>query len=171
MVLIVIWVLLFIMIKILGCEELVVCKGIRVIDREYYRFFSGLLFHQNAIHLLANCFGMYWVSTFLKNYISLKEIILIAILGGIVTNICFSVIYPNSTSFGGSPMVYALIGAIVVLIFSKRCDFKLGTWYGNSIFAYAILANIPLFSKDISTLVIHSIALGVGAIIMMVLPI
>lgn len=65
---------------------------------------------------------------------------------------------------GGSPMTFALIGFLIVLQMKRRDlpRFQLGTWYGNYIVGYATLGNLPFFSKDGSTLFVHTIGLLIG---------
>ena len=66
---------------------------------------------------------------------------------------------------GGSPVVFALIGFILISQFMRKSlpRFQLGTWYGNWIVGYAVLGNLPFFSGNASTLIIHLMALAVGA--------
>ena len=74
-------------------------------------------------------------------------------------------IYRNSVSVGGSPIIFALIGLIIALQVMKTdySRFRLGTWYGNWTLAYAVLANLSFFSDNfISTLTVHSVALVLG---------
>lgn len=69
---------------------------------------------------------------------------------------------------GGSVFTFSFIGLILVMQLLSRDfpGFKLRTWYGNWILIYAIAANILMFSfMNATTWVIHSIALGVGALL------
>lgn len=65
---------------------------------------------------------------------------------------------------GGSPVVFALIGFILISQLMRKSlpRFQLGTWYGNWIVGYAVLGNLPFFSGNASTLIIHLMALPVA---------
>ena len=64
-------------------------------------------------------------------------------------------------------MVFSLIALMAVLQVVRKDlpGFNLNTAYGQWIADYAILSNIPVFSKNSSTLVIHSIAFSVAFIL------
>lgn len=83
-----------------------------------------------------------------------------SLVSGEIANVIFSFIYPDSQSIGGSPVVFSLIALILVFQLLKKDapEFKLKTTCGQWIVGYAILGNIPIFSGNISTLVVHAIA-------------
>ena len=155
----------------IGCVKdisgLLCNEGMNIINREYYRFFTDLLLHVNWIHLLVNVISVYFVVMYLDDKIKPESLILFSIIVAVVSSIVFSMIYPNAISMGGSPIIFAFIGLIVSMqLLGKDIEkFQLRTWYGNWTVGYAVLANIPLFSSNISTLVIHLITLLIGMII------
>lgn len=165
-VLMLLWVTIYILGFFTNIYSLFECKGINIVNGEYYRFFTGLLLHVNWLHLLVNIMAAYFVGVYLEDKVSRLKIALFSLIISIMTNIIFSIIYPDSMSIGGSPIIFALIGMIfsIQLFGTGISKFRLGTWYGNWIVAYAILANIPIFSKNISTLVIHAIAFVLGSV-------
>ena len=137
------------------CFHLLSNKGTNIIENQYYRFFTGLLVHVNCFHLIINAAALYWVLYFLDGKINEIKLMI------------FSMLYPNSQSIGGSPVVFSLIALIAVLQVVRKDlpGFNLNTAYGQWIAGYAILSNIPVFSKNSSTLVIHSIAFSVAFIL------
>lgn len=159
-----IWIAIFILDLIIGLKSMFCCKGIKIIGTEYYRLFTGLLVHINIFHIFANVVAMYFVCEFIDKKINNYILFVFSILMGAIANGLFSIMNPQSYMVGGSPMIFALIGLIVILQW-KRKDlprFRLGTWYGNWIVGYAILGNIPYFSKDCSTLLIHILGFVTG---------
>lgn len=143
-------------------------KGIAIVGNEYYRFATALFLHNNFLHVLANAAALYFVGNYLEPQINPAKLLIFSMLIGIITEAVFSAIYKDSVSRGGSPIVFALIGLIIALQITKTDAFKfqLGTWYGNWILGYTILANIPLFSTSfVSTLIIHGFPLLLGIIL------
>ena len=143
-------------------------KGIATIGPQYYRFATSLLLHTNFLHMFANASALYFVGEYLELQIHPAKLLAFSLLIGVVAQTVFSFVYKNAVSIGGSPIVFALIGLIVALQI-KRVDifqFKLGTWYGNWIAGYAILANIPVFSDGIAaTLLLHGISAVLGILL------
>ena len=163
-----IWILLWIIVFLIGFraenQELLWNQGFHILHMQYYRLVSALLLHTNVFHLLANAVAVYWVGDFLYGQVGTIAMFLFSVIAGAVSNAVFSWVYPNSCSFGGSPAVFALMGLIVVLQFMRK-DVPIFQWqntYGVWILSYGILSNIPLFSKNISTLVLHTVAFAVG---------
>ena len=146
------------------CAGLLSNRGIHIIGNEYYRFFTGLLVHVNLFHFLINAVALYWVLYFLDQKISDVRLLLFSIVAGTLANVVFSCIYPDSQSVGGSPVVFSLIAFLAVqqLLQKELPRFDFRTAYGQVIIGYAILGNIPVFSKNLSTLVIHAIAFGIA---------
>lgn len=163
----ILWGVFFLLGLRFDCIELLGNKGIHIIGNQYYRFFTGLLIHVNLFHTVINMCSLYWVSVFLHGQIDGWKLLLFSTVTGTLTNILFSFIYPDSTSVGGSPVVFSLIGFIVILQF-LRPDlprFQTNTTYAAWIIGYGILGNLPVFSKNISTLVIHSIAFFIALVV------
>ena len=143
-------------------------KGLSVIGGEYYRFLTALFVHNNFLHLLANVIAIYYAGSYLESHINPVKLLAFSLLIGVITELIFAAIYKESVSFGGSPIIFALIGLIVALNITKAdtFQFQLGTRYGNWILGYAILANIPLFSDNfLSTLLIHGIPFALGVLL------
>ena len=140
-------------------------KGFDVIGNEYFRIGTALLLHSNLLHMAANAAALYFVGKYLEPQIAPAKLFIFSVLSGVITEFIFSVIYRNSVSFGGSPIVYALIGLIAALQIMKAdvFSFKLGNWTCNWIAAYLLFSNIPLFSNNFaSTLLIHGLPFGIG---------
>lgn len=164
---IVVWILIFLVGMKINCTELLGNKGINTIQNEYYRFFTGLLVHVNFIHLIANSITLYLVVNFLYGQVSSIKILIFSFIVGILSNIFFSMIYRDSVSVGGSPIIFALLGLLIALQVKNKdlVIFSLDSLQGKWIVGYAILSNIPFFSGNISTLVIHVISFVIALIL------
>lgn len=164
---IIVWSVMFVLGLMTNCRELLCNKGFQLINGEYYRVFTGLLIHINWFHLLANIVAMYYICVFLHQQVNSIKMFVFSVLAGVITYFIFSAIYVTNYSIGGSPAVFALIALMCVLQLQRKDlpRFRLGTRYGNWILGYAILGNLPWFSKDASTLIIHSIAFGVAFVL------
>ena len=165
----ILWIAAFLIVGIADCKGLLCNKGLKIMNGEYYRVFTGLLLHVNWFHLLFNVVSVYFVCEYLEKIagLSFLKLLVFSALVGTVANFIFSAIYTESTSVGGSPVVFALIGLICVLQICCRDlpRFQLGTWYGNWTLAVAILGNIPIFSGNISTLVVHGISFLIAVVL------
>ena len=87
-----------------------------------------------------------------------------SLVTGSLTNMIFSMLYPNSQSIGGSPVVFSLIALMAVLQVVRKDlpGFNLKYSIRAMDCRLCILSNIPVFSKNSSTLVIHSIRIFCG---------
>lgn len=164
---IVVWILIFLVGMKFNCTELLGNMGINTIHNEYYRFFTGLLVHANVVHLVANIVVLCFIVDFLYGQVSSFKLLAFSALIGIVSNILFSVIYRDSVSVGGSPIIFAMLGLLVAFQLHNKevARFTVETLQGKWIVGYVILSNIPFFSGDISTLLIHGISLMVAFLI------
>lgn len=165
------WIITWVIIYLAGfkvdCIEVLGNKGFDIIESQYYRFFTGLLVHTNFFHLLINVIVLYCACCFFNEQIGEVKLLIFTIISGFITNIIFSILYPNSVSIGGSLVVFSLIGLIFAIqllrVDGPRFQFKTKEEYW--IMGYAILSNVPIFSNNISTLVIHVIAFCIAFIL------
>ena len=162
-----VWILVFLIGLKVDCTELLGNKGINTIQNEYYRFFSGLLVHVNWFHLLINIISLYFIVNFLDGQIEPIKLLVFSVVVGTVTCVIFSMIYRECICIGGSPIVFAMLGLMLILqITNKRVErFTLDSFETRWLFGYAILGNIPVFSKNISTFVIHFISFAIALVL------
>lgn len=163
-----IWTIIWVVFYLIGLKfdlsSLLACKGGNIINGEYYRYFTGLFLHVNVIHLIINCIGIYWVGHFLNGKVNDWKLFVFSFVCATIANVFFSLYAKESISVGGSLVIFSLIGLIIVLqVFRKELpSFNPKSIAESWILGYAIFGNIPLFSGNISTLVIHVISLIVG---------
>lgn len=163
----ILWIVVFVLSSRINITEILANKGINIIENEYYRFFTGLFVHVNVLHLVANVVTLYFVVDFLYGQVDSMKLLVFSAMVGIISNFIFSMIYRDSVSVGGSPIIFAMLGLIIALqLQSIDVDrITLDTFQGKWILVYVILSNIPFFSRNISTLVIHGISLIISFII------
>lgn len=164
-----IWAVFYIINLFVDLMPMLSGRGFNVINGEYYRVITCALLHSDLLHLLANCLALYWIGYYLECNIGSGKFLLFALGAYIVSEIVFFSIFRDAdTSFGGSPVTFALIGLILILQFTKPAFPKLllGTWSGNWIVIYSLLANIPILPfVDFSTVVIHLVSFSIGALL------
>ena len=91
------------------CFHLLSNKGTNIIENQYYRFFTGLLVHVNCFHLIINAAALYWVLYFLDGKINEIKLMISSLVTGSLTNMIFSMLYPNSQSIGGCLLYTSLL--------------------------------------------------------------
>ncbi len=142
-------------------------KGFSVINREYYRFFTAGLVHQDVIHLLINGFAMFWIGYLYERQVGTLRFAVIGVFCAVVAQAIFLYSFPKvQSSIGGSCYNYALCGFAVVyaMLVPGFPKLKLGTWSGNWIVLYLLGANVPFLPfMDWTAIVIHGIAFALGA--------
>lgn len=162
------WVILFLLSRRFELISMFGNKGSHLLESEYYRYVTSLFLHSNALHVLWNALALYFVCYYLEPQINPWKLCIFSISIGTLTECMISLVYKNAFNFGGSPIVFALIGLILAMRISRiDCvEFRLGTWYGNWTLAYAVLANLPIYSSSVvSSLLIHGIAFILGIVV------
>ena len=139
-------------------------KGFQIIHHEYYRLITGLFLHVNLLHFAVNALAISYLDVYINQHIKAGVLFFISLLGGTIANIIFSLIYPESISVGGSPVIFALLGFVFIMR-SVLPKFHFHSLYGKWIIVYVIFAQIPFFSNNISTFVIHFISFVIGMIL------
>lgn len=162
--LILLWVIIWLIGQRIDLTGQFAGKGLGQIGHEYYRFGTSLFLHSGVLHLIANVTALYWIGVYVEPQFSAGKLCLFSMAVAMMAQVCFSMIYRDSLNVGGSPIVFALIGLIVMLNIMKKAayGFELGTWYGNWILGYAVLSSLPILGNDISILVIHGFSLFFG---------
>jgi len=116
---------------------------------------------QTAIwHLLANVFGLWYVSLYLEKKIGTIRFMLVYHTGLIVAGALLLIFYPDSFNYGSSPAIFACFGILANWLTRNK-----GLWveYKSQkgfyfLVCYLILSNI----LGVRTLVFHVLGLVVG---------
>jgi membrane associated rhomboid family serine protease len=145
--------------------------GIRNLHGQFYRYITETFLHVNWVHLIANCLALYFVTVYLNGKVSGLVIAVLGVFGSTATNIICSFLWKDAEhGMGGSTLIFALIGLILVMqvVCKTYAPFQLGTWYGNWTVGYVILGNMVCVTGglfDISTVIAHGVAFAMGILL------
>lgn len=95
-----------------------------ILEGELWRLFTALFIHRGIFHLVVNVFVLWLVGRVLEPLLGWKNIALLMLFGGIVGNTVSFFWYSYMLSVGASAMVYALFGAMLVLLFTQSSYFR-----------------------------------------------
>jgi membrane associated rhomboid family serine protease len=86
---------------------------------------TSLFVHANITHILFNMLALYYFGRMLNMIIGQTKFLLLYFIGGIVGNLLFMVLNlsSNANLFGASGAVYAVAGALVVMMPKLRVNF------------------------------------------------
>ncbi len=163
-----IWIGIWFLCQIYELAEPFCNRGFAALSGEYYRFFTALFLHSSFLHLMANVLALFFIGNYLECFVSAGKLLLFSLLVGTVAEFAFALTYQQSVTVGGSPVLFSLIGLILILQIMRADapEFQMGTWYGNWIIGYVILSHTPLFSANlIATLLIHGFPLVFGMLL------
>lgn len=161
-----IWLVLYILDRRLGLRPALEGRGLDLVQGEFYRYATGPLLHFNLPHLLINAVTMFWVGYYMEASVGSVRLFLFGLAAGTLAELAYVCIFRSSQqNIGGSVWIFAYIGLIIACRLWRPGfpRFRMGTWYGNWIAAYAVLGNIPVMSfMDGGTVVIHLLSLLIG---------
>lgn len=161
------WLLFFLTDEIFDIRPLLSGKGISIINNEFYRYLSAGFLHNGSIHLVFNLISMFFIGLFLERHIQRIPFLIFLLSSTTLTYFLFSIFYKQSTSVGGSTIIFASLGFIVLTqildVFPNL--FKSDSYYGQWLIGYSILGNFPVLYGNRSLFVIHLIAFMIGVIL------
>lgn len=76
---------------------------------------TSMFTHANLWHILFNMLAFFFFGRFVMSLLGTRYMLLIYFIGGIVGNIFFMLMAPNSAAVGASGAIYALGGTLIVL--------------------------------------------------------
>ena len=65
-----IWVVVFLLARIMPLNTYFSNKGMDYMDGEYYRYLTAEFCHINLFHLLVNCLGLYYITIYLNDIVN-----------------------------------------------------------------------------------------------------
>lgn len=78
---------------------------------------SAMFVHGGLTHILFNMIGLYFLGSFLIRAVGERSFLAVFFLGGLAGNVLFAVLAPpQATGIGASGAVYALGGALAVMV-------------------------------------------------------
>lgn len=116
--LIVLNVLIFI-VTLIRPEETIYFLGLTpvLLSQQPWTIISSMFVHGSFWHILFNMISLYFLGSFLIRAVGERGFLLVYFLGGLVGNILFALLAnPFSTGIGASGAVFALGGALAVMV-------------------------------------------------------
>jgi len=88
-----------------------------LLSKQPWTIISSMFVHGNFTHILFNMISLYFLGSFLIRAMGEKSFLAVFFLGGLVGNILFVLLaYPFSTGVGASGGIFALGGALAVMV-------------------------------------------------------
>jgi len=95
-----------------------------VMEGELWRLLTAVFIHHGIFHLVVNLIGFWLAGRILEPLIGWKNSGLLLLFCGVVSSVSSFFWHPYMLSVGASGMVYGLIGAIPVFLFTRPSYFK-----------------------------------------------
>jgi len=129
-------------------------------DFQLYRLITYGYTQTAGLHLLANIFGLWYVSLYLERKIGTIRFILVYHIGLIIAGAILLVIYPDSFHYGASPAIFTCLGMLANWVIRNRkfwCEYKSQKGFYFLMY-YLLLFNIV----GVRTFVFHFLGFAVG---------
>ncbi len=109
-----------------------------------YRLFTAMFLHQNLIHIGSNMLSLYFVGPITERLFGSGRFAVIYFVSGLLGNIAFAVLLPQSPAIGASGAIFGIFGAFGAYILMRRR--QLGPAGGNLIgqWVFFLILNIAL---------------------------
>ncbi len=129
-------------------------------DFQLYRLITYGYTQTAGWHLLANIFGLWYVSLYLEEKIGTIRFILVYHIGLIIAGAILLVIYPGGFHYGASPAIFACLGMLANWVIRNK---ELWVEYKSQkgfyfLMYYLLLSNI----LGVRTFVFHFLGFAVG---------
>ncbi len=91
---------------------------------DYYRILTAMALHGSILHVLMNCYVLYYIGGHLERLIGPKRYALVYLVSGILSSL-FVVFFgaPNVVTVGASGAIFGVMGFLLVLTFKKPAWF------------------------------------------------
>jgi len=83
-----------------------------IMSGQYWRFVTPIFLHASIMHLLLNCYSLYWVGSLAERLYGHGKLMVIYLLAGIFGNIISFIFSPNP-GVGASGSIFGLLGALL----------------------------------------------------------
>lgn len=88
-----------------------------LLSQQPWTIISSMFVHGNFTHILFNMIGLYFLGSFLIRAVGERSFLAVFFLGGLAGNVLFILLAdPFSTAVGASGAIYALGGALAILV-------------------------------------------------------
>ena len=87
------------------------------LSEQPWTIISSMFVHGGFTHILFNMIGLYFLGSFLIRAVGEKSFLAVFFLGGLAGNVLFALLaHPEATGIGASGAVYALGGALAIMV-------------------------------------------------------
>jgi rhomboid protease GluP len=119
----------------------------------YYRILTAMALHGSILHVLMNCYVLYYIGGHLERLIGPKRYAVVYLASGILSSL-FVVFFgqPNVVTVGASGAIFGVMGFLLILTFRKP------TWFPPSI--AKSIRNLTLLNLVITFLIPNISILG-----------
>lgn len=87
---------------------------------EYYRLITTAFLHGSILHALFNMIALFYLGGHLERLIGNLRYSLLYLLSALGSSIAVVLLKPNSVTIGASGAIYGIIGALLVLTFTRK---------------------------------------------------
>ncbi|MBN2268673.1 MAG: rhomboid family intramembrane serine protease [Acholeplasmataceae bacterium] len=87
---------------------------------EYYRLITTAFLHGSILHALFNMIALFYLGGHLERLIGSLRYTLLYLLSAFGSSIAVVLLKPNSVTIGASGAIYGIIGALLVLTFTRK---------------------------------------------------
>lgn len=112
--------------------------NLEILSGQYWRFLSPIFLHASIMHLLVNCYSLYWIGSLTERLYGNVKFIVIYLMAGVFGNVVSFIFSPNP-GVGASGSIFGLLGAL--LYFGVENPMLFRGYFGNNIII-TILINI-----------------------------
>lgn len=117
--------------SIFGAKE-----NLSIMTGEYWRFVTPIFLHVNFVHLLINCYSLYYVGMITEKLYGQKKFLFIYFSAGIFGNILSFIFSPNPGA-GASGSIFGLLGALLYFGVESPVVFK--RYFGYNVITTIII--------------------------------
>lgn len=112
--------------------------NLEILSGQYWRFVTPIFLHASIMHLLLNCYSLYWVGNLTERLYGHGKFLVIYLLAGVFGNVISFMFSPNP-GVGASGSIFGLLGAL--LYFGVENPRLFRGYFGHNIIV-TILINI-----------------------------
>lgn len=87
-----------------------------VMEGQYWRLFTSIFLHGGIMHVLMNCYGLYFVGVFLEPVIGKWKFLLSYLITGIAGSIASIYWHEATVSIGASGAIFGIFGVFIALL-------------------------------------------------------
>lgn len=112
--------------------------NLNIMSGQYWRFVTPIFLHASIMHLLLNCYSLYWIGSLTERLYGHGKFLVIYLFAGILGNVISFIFSPNP-GVGASGSIFGLFGALLYFGVENPSLFR--GYFGRNIII-TILINI-----------------------------